>query len=176
MDPSDLYPAYNLSVPVDYFHNESRYEPHSDEFFNLRYWFDASNYKPGGPVIVLQSGETSGVGRLPFLQKGMSSWRCCLPRQCTDKTTGIIAQLTQATNGIGVILEHRYYGTSFPTPDISTENLRFLTTEQALADQAYFSKNIKFPGLVSASHQQSRGAVQPKWMVLLLHSLQYKKI
>lgn len=129
VDPSELYPAHNLSVPVDYFHNESRYEPHSDEYFNLRYWFDASHYKPGGPVIVLQSGETSGVGRLPFLQKG------------------IIAQLTQATNGIGVILEHRYYGTSFPTPDISTENLRFLTTEQALADQAYFSKNIVFPGL-----------------------------
>jgi hypothetical protein len=119
---------------VDYFHNESCYEPHSNDFFNLRYWFDASNYKPGGPVIVLQSGETSGEGRLPFLQKG------------------IIAQLTQATNGIGVILEHRYYGTSFPTPNISTENLRFLTTEQALADQAYFSQHIKFPGMVSLLH------------------------
>ena len=55
---------------MDYFHNESCYEPHSNDFFNLRYWFDASNYKPGGPVIVLQSGETSGVGRLPFPQKG----------------------------------------------------------------------------------------------------------
>jgi hypothetical protein len=65
---------------------------------------------------------------------------------------GIIAQLTQATNGIGVILEHRYYGTSFPTPNISTENLRFLTTEQALADQAYFSQHIKFPGMVSPLH------------------------
>lgn len=70
IDLSDIYPAYNFSVPVDHFHNESRYEPHSNESYNLRYWFDASNYKPGGPVIVLQSGETSGVGRLPFLQKG----------------------------------------------------------------------------------------------------------
>lgn len=72
---------------MDHFHNES---------FNLRYWFDASNYKPGGPVIVLQSGEASGVGRLPLLVKG------------------IVAQSTQATHGIGVILEHRYYGISFP--------------------------------------------------------------
>jgi hypothetical protein len=70
IDLSDIYPAYNFSVPVDHFHNESRYEPHSNESYNLRYWFDASNYKPGGPVIVLQSGETSGVGRLPFLEKG----------------------------------------------------------------------------------------------------------
>ena len=66
------YPAHNFSVPVDHFHNESRYAPHSDESFNLHYWFnlcywfDASNYKPGDSVIVLQSGETSGVGRLPF--------------------------------------------------------------------------------------------------------------
>lgn len=73
VDPSELYPAHNLSVPVDHFHNETLYEPHSNATFNLRYWFDASNYKPGGPVIVLQSGETSGVGRLPFLQKGTSS-------------------------------------------------------------------------------------------------------
>ena len=67
----------------------------------------------------------------------------------TDDMTGLVAHLTQATHGIGFILEHRYYGTFFPTPDISTENLRFLTTEQALADQAFFSQHIKFPGLVS---------------------------
>lgn len=127
--PADLYPAYNISVPVDHFHNDSRYAPHSDQYFNLRYHFDASHYRPGGPVLVLQGGETSIEGRLPFLQKG------------------IIAQLAEATGGVGVILEHRYYGTSFPTSNLSTENLRFLTTDQALADQAYFSKNIVFPGL-----------------------------
>lgn len=129
VDPSTLYPEYNISVPIDHFHNDSIYEPHSNGFFNLRYWFDASHYKPGGPVIVLQSGETSGEGRLTFLQKG------------------IVAQLSQATNGLGVILEHRYYGTSFPVPDLSTENMRFLTTDQALADQAYFAQNVVFEGL-----------------------------
>jgi hypothetical protein len=95
----------------------------------LRYWFDATYYKPGGPVIVLQSGETSGVGRLTFLQKGL------------------LHQLAVATGGIGVVLEHRYYGASMPTPDLSTENLRFLTTDQALADEAYFAKNVVFEGL-----------------------------
>lgn len=95
-DPALLYPAYNLSVPIDHFHNESRYAPHSNGFFNLRYYFDASHYKPGGPVIMLAGGETGVDDRLPFLQKG------------------IVYQLAKATNGIGVILEHRYYGTSFP--------------------------------------------------------------
>jgi hypothetical protein len=97
--------------------------------FNLRYWFDATYYKEGGPVIVLQSGETDAAGRLIFLQKG------------------ILHQMAEATNGIGVVLEHRYYGTSMPTPDLSTENLRFLTTDQALADEAYFAKNVVFAGL-----------------------------
>ena len=129
VDPATLYPAYNLQVPVDHFHNESKYSPHSDAKFPLRYWFDGSHYKPGGPVIVLQSGETSGAGRLPFLQKGL------------------IAQLAQATSGVAVVLEHRYYGTSMPTADLSTKNLRFLTTEQALADMSYFAKNVVFKGL-----------------------------
>lgn len=129
VDPALLYPEYNLTTPVDHFHNESKYAPHSNGTYDMRYWFDASNYESGGPVIILQSGETDASGRLPFLQKGL------------------LAQLAQATHGIGVILEHRYYGTSFPTPDLSTENLRFLTTAQALADEAYFAQNIKFPGL-----------------------------
>ncbi|KAJ9235482.1 hypothetical protein DTO169E5_6198 [Paecilomyces variotii] len=129
VDPSLLYPAHNLSVPIDHFHNESKYEPHSDGTFSLRYWFDASHYKAGGPVIIIAAGETDGSDRLPYLQKG------------------ILAQLAQATNGIGVVLEHRYYGQSFPTPDLSTESLRFLTTEQALADTAFFARNVVFEGL-----------------------------
>lgn len=123
------YPAHTLKVPVDHFHNDSLYEPHSDDTFDLRYWFDAQFYEEGGPVIVLASGETSGVGRLPFLQKG------------------IVYQLAKATKGVGVILEHRYYGESWPVEDTTTENLRFLTTDQALADTAYFAQHVVFPGL-----------------------------
>lgn len=129
VDPALLYPAYNFSMPIDHFHNISAYEPHSNGTFPNRYWFDASHYQPGGPVIILQSGEDSGVDRLPYLQKGL------------------IQQLAQETHGIAVVFEHRYYGTSFPTPDLSTESLRFLTTQQALADEAYFAENVVFPGL-----------------------------
>ena len=128
-DPSTLYPAYNISVPIDHFHNESMYEPHSSGTFALRYFFDATYYKPGGPVIVLESGEDDATDRLPYLQKGIAH------------------QLAEATGGIAVVLEHRYYGTSFPTPDLSTENLRFLTTQQALADAAFFAQNVVFEGL-----------------------------
>lgn len=124
-----MYPEYNISVPVDFFHNETRYEPHSNESFNLRYWFDDTYYKPGGPVFVLLGGETDGEGRLTFLQKG------------------IVHQVIKATNGLGVILEHRYYGKSFPVPDLTTKNMRFLSTEQALAEINFFAKNVKFEGI-----------------------------
>jgi len=127
--PSLLYPAHNFSIPIDHFQNSSAYAPHINGTFPNRYFFDATYYKPGGPVIILQSGESDATARLPFLQKG------------------ILHQLARATNGIGVVFEHRYYGTSFPTPNLSTENLRYLTTEQAMADEAYFAQNIVFPGL-----------------------------
>ena len=55
--------------------------------------------------------------------------------------------MAEAANGLAVVLEHRYYGTSFPVPDLSVSNLRFLSTEQALADTKYFAENIVFPGL-----------------------------
>lgn len=124
----DLYTAHNFSVPIDHFHNESRYAPHSNGMFNIRYWFDDTYYKPGGPVIALMSGEDTGEDRLPYLSQG------------------IVYELAKATNGLGLVLEHRYYGASFPVPNLSTENLRFLTTDQSLADSTYFANNVVFPG------------------------------
>lgn len=120
--------AYNLSVPLDHFHNDSRYEPHSDAMFNLRYYVDTTHYKPGGPVIVLASGETSATNRIPYLDHG------------------IAAILAKATNGVGIVLEHRYYGTSWPVPDSTLPNMRFLSTEQALADTDYFARHLQIPG------------------------------
>lgn len=45
--------------------------------------------------------------------------------------------------GVLFYVEHRYYGESRPTPDISSENLRFLSVDQALADLAQFVLHIK---------------------------------
>ncbi|KAL2824717.1 serine carboxypeptidase S28-domain-containing protein [Aspergillus pseudoustus] len=123
------YKTHNFSAPIDHFHNETRYEPHSNSSFNLRYWFDPQYYKPGGPVIVIAAGETDGTDRFPFLSQG------------------IVTQLAKAYNGLGVILEHRYYGESFPFADLTLKNIRFLSTEQSLADYAYFAQHAVFPGL-----------------------------
>lgn len=43
----------------------------------------------------------------------------------------VIQILMQATNGLGVILENRYYGESFPFNSSTTDELAYLTTEQS---------------------------------------------
>ena len=131
------YPEHYLRVPIDHFKNESRYEPHDNGTFNLRYWFDDQFYQPGGPVFVIAAGETDGDDRFPFLSQG------------------IVRDLAQKYHGIGVILEHRYYGSSYPFEKLTTENIRFLTTEQAVADYAYFAQNVQFPGVKGHSLRPS---------------------
>ncbi len=128
INPEKLYPKQYFDIPVDHFPDNPKYAPHTNRTFKNRYWFDDSHYKPGGPVIILQSGETNALSRLPYMQNG------------------ILALLAEATNGMAVVLEHRYYGYSFPTRYLTTKDLRFLTTEQALADEVYFAQNIVFPG------------------------------
>ncbi|KAJ3571167.1 hypothetical protein NPX13_g5479 [Xylaria arbuscula] len=52
-----------------------------------------------------------------------------------------------ATNGLGVILENRYYGASYPFNTSTTDQLAFLTTAQTIADNSYFAQNAVFQGI-----------------------------
>lgn len=83
------FEAQYFTQPLDHFSNTSH-------TFSQRYWINTRHYKAGtgGPVIVLDGGETSGEDRIPFLD------------------TGIVEILARATGGVGVVLEHRYYGES----------------------------------------------------------------
>ncbi|KAL8290356.1 hypothetical protein RQP46_002614 [Phenoliferia psychrophenolica] len=125
------YTAYEFDQLVS--HDPEVPAPYPNATFKQRYWFDATHYKPGGPVFLLDGGETDGEGRLPFLKEG------------------ILQILSKATGGIGVVFEHRYYGTSFPVQNLTTDSLRYLTTLQSLHDSAHFASNIVFPGLESLS-------------------------
>ncbi|KAG6830564.1 hypothetical protein H0H92_016015 [Tricholoma furcatifolium] len=111
--------------PLDHFAKES------NQTFLQRYWVNDRHYVPGSgaPVIVLDGGETSGEDRLTFLD------------------TGIVEILTKATGGVGVVLEHRYYGDSMPVNNLTTDSLRWLDNEQSAADSANFMASIKFDGI-----------------------------
>lgn len=54
---------------------------------------------------------------------------------------GILEILSNATNGLSIVLEHRYYGDSIPVPSFSTDDLRFLNNAEALEDSAYVSSD-----------------------------------
>jgi hypothetical protein len=62
----------------------------------------------------------------------------------------VIQILMEAFNGLGVILENRYYGESYPYNTSTTDELRFLTTEQTIADNSYFAQHASFPGINSS--------------------------
>lgn len=51
--------------------------------------------------------------------------------------TGIAQILANATNGLAIVLEHRYYGESVPVSSFSTDDLRFLNNNEAMEDSAY---------------------------------------
>ena len=123
------YPAHTIDMPIDHFPDSPRYAPHTNATFSQRYYFDSTYYKPGGPVYLYIGGETSGPSRFPNLE------------------TGIIQILMNATNGLGVILENRYYGESYPYSTSTTDELAYLTTEQTIADNAYFAAHATFPGI-----------------------------
>ncbi|KAK5107937.1 hypothetical protein LTR62_000542 [Meristemomyces frigidus] len=134
---SSGYPAHTFDQMIDHFPNSSRYEPHTTATFKQRYFFDDSYHKPGGPVFLYIGGETSGESRFSSLE------------------TGIIQIFMEAFHGLGVILENRYYGESYPFNDSSTDNLAYLTTEQTIADNAYFAQHATFPGVnatLTSSH------------------------
>ncbi|KAF8349505.1 peptidase S28 [Amanita rubescens] len=121
---SEFQPQW-FRQPLDHFYNET-----TDTWLQ-RFWVSTRHYKhgSGGPVVVLDGGEIDASTRLPYLD------------------TGIVDILTNHLGGIGVVLEHRYYGESIATQNLTTDSLRFLNNEQALADSANFMANVKFEGI-----------------------------
>nr|AIG55854.1 secreted protein [Achlya hypogyna] len=82
---------------------------------------------PGSPVFLYINGEN-------------------VARNSTVASKGLFMNLlAKKHNALIVSLEHRYYGKSQPTADLSTANLKYLSADNALADiatfQDYFTAN-----------------------------------
>ncbi|GJJ10727.1 hypothetical protein Clacol_004954 [Clathrus columnatus] len=117
-DPPSGIVLATFTQPLDHF------DPTNTHTFEQQYWVNAEFYKDGGPVFVIDSGEGPGAARIPFIQNGVA------------------AKVCNATGGLALILQHRYYGDSIPVANFSTDSMRWLTNEQALADSANFMRNV----------------------------------
>ncbi|KAL6105022.1 uncharacterized protein ACO6RY_06636 [Pungitius sinensis] len=83
-----------------------------------RYFVNKAFYKPGGPVFLMIGGE--GPANPAWMRDG--AW----------------LTYAQKLGALCLMLEHRFYGESHPTANLSTDNLRYLSSRQALADLAHF--------------------------------------
>nr|XP_019950417.1 PREDICTED: thymus-specific serine protease [Paralichthys olivaceus] len=101
-----------------------------------RYFVNENFYKPGGPVFLMIGGE--GPANPAWMQNG--TW----------------LTYAEKVGALCLMLEHRFYGKSHPTVDLSTDNLRFLSSRQALADLAHFRTTIA----------ETRGLTNRKWVAL----------
>ncbi|XP_030022106.2 LOW QUALITY PROTEIN: thymus-specific serine protease [Manduca sexta] len=106
-----------LQQPLDHFNKTD------DRMWNMRYFERLDKWRPKGPVYLFINGEDEATQA--FLQ------------------TGIMYELAKETKGAMYLSEHRYYGKSIPFDDLSTENLKYLNSKQALADVAKLIEEIK---------------------------------
>ena len=66
---------------------------------------------------------------------------------------GIVNILSQATGGIAIVLEHRFYGDSLPFSNFTTENLKYLSYDQTLQDSISFIQNFSSVSPYSKTQQ-----------------------
>ncbi|KAG4065090.1 hypothetical protein HA402_007487 [Bradysia odoriphaga] len=108
------------------------FDPVNDDTWEQRYLMTAEHFETGGCIFLFLSGEWS-----------VTEYRL---------ENSLMAEMAADLNCYIFYLEHRYFGESRPTPNVTDENLRFLTVDQALADTAHFVDFVKgeFPGAEDA--------------------------
>jgi pimeloyl-ACP methyl ester carboxylesterase len=97
-----------------------------------RYFIDSSHVQRDGARANTEVFLCVG-GEGPALDETVLSGSA----HCND-----MVELGAKRGALLVALEHRYYGKSHPVPDLSTPNLRWLSSRQALADLARFVRDL----------------------------------
>ncbi|KAL6905188.1 hypothetical protein ACP4OV_002789 [Aristida adscensionis] len=116
------------------------FSPTDHRQFRLRY-FEFLDYhrRPGGPVFLRICGEYS----------------------CDGIPNDYLAVLAKKFGAAVVAPEHRYYGKSSPFERLTTENLRFLSSKQALFDLAVFRQYYQ----ESLNARYNRSGADNPWFV-----------
>lgn len=78
---------------------------------------------------------------------------------------GFEYHIAKETAALVVWLEHRYYGYSYPVPDLTTDNLLFLSFEEALEDTANFIRNFQLPKSINVTDPSGLKYDRTPWIL-----------
>ncbi|XP_055642694.1 thymus-specific serine protease-like [Toxorhynchites rutilus septentrionalis] len=107
-----------FTTRVDHFNAQN-----TDEW-TLQYYSAPDNYREGGPILIFLSGN------LPI-------------RTDMVDDSSLMYELGRELHGAVYAFESRFFGQSWVTNDVSTENLHLLNSDQILADLAEFVQYLK---------------------------------
>ncbi|XP_058454750.1 thymus-specific serine protease-like [Malaya genurostris] len=118
-DPNPRLVIENFfTTKVDHFN------PQNAEEWTLRYFSMPDFYRPGGPILIFLGG-----------------WTAIVPWMIDSSS--LIYEIAEELHGAVYAFESRFYGESKITENMSTDNLRLLSTDQILADLAEFVTYLK---------------------------------
>ncbi|XP_033099786.1 putative serine protease K12H4.7 [Anneissia japonica] len=142
MLPPPVTNKYHVLPPDQWIEQKlDHFDPTNTKTWKQRYFVNDTFFKEGGPVFLMIGGEGTAD---PI-------WM----------VTGTWIEFAKTYNALCVMLEHRFYGKSHPTSDLSVENLKFLSSEQGLADLAYFRQYIASKMKVTDNKWVSFGGSYP---------------
>ncbi|CAB0045104.1 unnamed protein product [Trichogramma brassicae] len=105
-----------VEQPIDHFNNRD------NRTWLMRYFEESKFFNGSGPILIMLGGEWE-------INQGFLH-------------AGLMYDIAEQHSALMFYTEHRYYGQSRPTEDMSTDNLQYLSVDQALEDVAHFI-NIK---------------------------------
>ncbi|XP_066913299.1 putative serine protease K12H4.7 [Clytia hemisphaerica] len=119
IDPRQNFKA---AEPQWYTQQLNHFDDQDTRTWQQKYYVNATQFGENGPVFLMIGGE----GPLSARWVGVGS----------------MVEMAKEHKALVLALEHRYYGDSHPTSDTSVENLKYLSSEQALADLATFRASM----------------------------------
>ncbi|KAL3527182.1 hypothetical protein ACH5RR_011838 [Cinchona calisaya] len=116
------------------------FSPYDHRQFQQRYYEFLDHFRaPDGPIFLKICGES----------------------ECPGISNDYLGVLAKKFGAAVVSLEHRYYGKSSPFNSLTTENLRFLSSKQALFDLAVFREYYQ----TTLNTKMNRSTLENPWFI-----------
>ena len=97
--------------------------------FEQTFYYDTKYWKgPGSPIVQFAPQEVAASEYTALITNA-----------------SVAGALAKELGAATVLMEHRYWGTSSPYQELTTENMKYLTLDNAILDCTYFANNVKLP-------------------------------